>query len=38
MLAEHPIDVMLTATDLGAAKRFYGERVGLDALIETTIS
>jgi hypothetical protein len=35
MLAEHPIDVMLTATDLGAAKRFHGDRVGLDVLIES---
>jgi hypothetical protein len=35
MLAKHPIDVMLTATDLGAAKRFYRDRVGLDVLIES---
>ena len=35
MLAKHPIDVMLTATDLGAAKRFYGDRIGLDVLIES---
>jgi catechol-2,3-dioxygenase len=35
MLAAHPIDVMLTATDLGAVKEFYGDRVGLDLLIET---
>jgi catechol-2,3-dioxygenase len=35
MLADHPIDVMLLATDLGAAKDFYGERVGLEVLIET---
>lgn len=35
MLAEHPIDVMLTATDLGAAKEFYGDRIGLDVLIES---
>jgi catechol-2,3-dioxygenase len=34
MLAEHPIDVMLTAADLGAAKEFYGERIGLAVLIE----
>ena len=34
MLAKHPIDVMLTATDLGATKRFYGDKVGLDVLIE----
>jgi catechol-2,3-dioxygenase len=35
MLAKHPIDVMLTATDLGAAKQFYGDRVGLDVLLES---
>jgi catechol-2,3-dioxygenase len=35
MLAEHPIDVMLTATDLGVAKQFYGDRIGLDVLIES---
>jgi predicted enzyme related to lactoylglutathione lyase len=29
VLAEHPIDVMLLATDLGAAKEFYAEKVGL---------
>jgi catechol-2,3-dioxygenase len=34
MLAKHPIDVMLTATDLGAVKQFYGDRVGLEVLIE----
>jgi catechol-2,3-dioxygenase len=35
MLAENPIDVMLTATDLGMAKQFYSDRIGLDILIET---
>lgn len=35
MLADQPIDVMLLATDLGVAKEFYGERVGLEVLIET---
>jgi catechol-2,3-dioxygenase len=35
MLAENPIDVMLTATDLGAVKRFYGDMIGLDVLIES---
>jgi len=35
MLAKHPIDVMLMATDLDAVKGFYGDRVGLDLLIET---
>jgi len=32
MLREHPIDVMLTAPDLGAVRRFYGDHVGLDVL------
>jgi catechol-2,3-dioxygenase len=35
MLAAHPIDVMLTAPDLGLAKQFYGDKVGLDVLIES---
>lgn len=35
MLAENPIDVMLTATDVGAAKEFYGDRIGLEVLIES---
>jgi catechol-2,3-dioxygenase len=35
MLAEHPIDVMLTAPDLGAIRQFYGDQVGLDVLIES---
>jgi catechol-2,3-dioxygenase len=35
MLAEHPIDVMLTALDLDAVRRFYGEQVGLEVLIES---
>jgi catechol-2,3-dioxygenase len=35
MLAEHPIDVMLTAPDLDAVRRFYGERVGLEVLIDS---
>jgi catechol-2,3-dioxygenase len=35
MLAAHPIDVMLTATDLGAVKQFYGDRIGLAVLLET---
>ena len=34
MLGEHPIDVMLLAADLAAAKAFYGEKVGLEVLIE----
>jgi catechol-2,3-dioxygenase len=35
MLIEHPVDVMLLALDLGTAKEFYGERIGLEVLIET---
>jgi catechol-2,3-dioxygenase len=35
MLAEHAIDVMLLATDLAAAKSFYGETLGLEVLLET---
>ena len=35
MLAKHPIDVMLTATDLGAVRQFYGNKVGLAIRIET---
>lgn len=34
MLREHPVDVMLTASDLGVVKQFYGDRIGLDVLIE----
>jgi len=35
MLAEHPIDVMLTAPDLGAVRGFYGDGVGLEVLVES---
>jgi catechol-2,3-dioxygenase len=35
VLAKNPIDVMLTAPDLAAVKEFYGDRVGLDVLIES---
>jgi catechol 2,3-dioxygenase-like lactoylglutathione lyase family enzyme len=35
MLAEHPIDVMLLATDLGVAREFYADKLGLEILIET---
>jgi catechol-2,3-dioxygenase len=35
MLASHPIDVMLLATDLVVAKEFYGEKVGLEILLES---
>jgi catechol-2,3-dioxygenase len=34
MLAEHPIDVMLLATDLAVARDFYGSKIGLEILIE----
>jgi catechol-2,3-dioxygenase len=35
MLSEQPIDVMLLATDLGVAREFYANKIGLDVLIET---
>lgn len=35
MLGEHPIDVMLLATDLGVAREFYADKLGLEILIET---
>jgi catechol-2,3-dioxygenase len=35
MLASHPIDPMILATDLGVAKEFYGKRIGLEVVIET---
>ena len=35
MLADHPIDVMILATDLGVAREFYGDRIGLEVLIES---
>jgi catechol-2,3-dioxygenase len=35
MLAEHPIDVMILATDLGVAREFYRDRIGLEILLET---
>jgi catechol-2,3-dioxygenase len=35
MLAEQPIDVMLLGTDLDAAKEFYGDRIGLEILLDT---
>jgi catechol-2,3-dioxygenase len=35
MLTNHPIDVMILATDLGVAKAFYGDKIGLGVLIET---
>ena len=35
MLADHPIDVMILATDLAVAREFYGDRIGLEVLIES---
>jgi catechol-2,3-dioxygenase len=35
MLASHPIDPMILATDLAVAREFYGERIGLEVLIES---
>jgi catechol-2,3-dioxygenase len=35
MLAEQPIDVMLLGTDLGVAKEFYAEKIGLEILLES---
>jgi catechol-2,3-dioxygenase len=35
MLANHSIDVMILATDLGVAREFYGERIGLEILFES---
>jgi catechol-2,3-dioxygenase len=34
MLGDHPIDVMLLATDLAVAKDFYGGMIGLEIVIE----
>jgi catechol-2,3-dioxygenase len=34
MLGDHPVDVMLLATDLGAARRFYAGTLGLPVLLE----
>jgi catechol-2,3-dioxygenase len=35
VLGDHPIDVMLLATDIGAAREFYAEKIGLKVLIDT---
>jgi catechol-2,3-dioxygenase len=35
MLADHAIDPMILATDLGVAREFYGDRIGLDVLIDS---
>jgi catechol-2,3-dioxygenase len=34
MLSNHPVDVMLLATDLGVARSFYGDVLGLEVLPE----
>ena len=35
MLGDHPVDVMLLATDLEVAKDFYGDRIGLEVILES---
>ncbi len=35
MLARQPIDVMLLGSNLAVAKEFYGEKVGLEVLLES---
>jgi catechol-2,3-dioxygenase len=35
VLADNPIDPMILATDLAVAREFYGERVGLEVLLES---
>jgi catechol-2,3-dioxygenase len=35
MLGDHPVDVMLLATDLGVARSFYAGTLGLEVLLET---
>jgi catechol-2,3-dioxygenase len=34
MLGDHPVDVMLLATDLEVAKGFYNDRIGLEVILE----
>ena len=34
MLGSYPVDVMLLATDLGVARSFYGDTLGLEVLVE----
>jgi catechol-2,3-dioxygenase len=34
MLGRYPVDVMLLATDLGVARSFYGDTLGLEILLE----
>jgi catechol 2,3-dioxygenase-like lactoylglutathione lyase family enzyme len=35
MLGDHPVDVMLLSTDLEVAKGFYGDRLGLEVILES---
>jgi extradiol dioxygenase family protein len=35
VLANQPIDPMILATDLAVAREFYGERIGLELLLES---
>jgi catechol-2,3-dioxygenase len=35
VLGDHPVDVMLLATDLGVARTFYAGTLGLEVLLET---
>ena len=35
MLGDHPVDVMLLATDLAVARKFYVGTLGLEVLLET---
>jgi catechol-2,3-dioxygenase len=35
VLANNPIDPMILATDLAVAREFYGERIGLELLLES---
>ena len=35
MLIDNPIDPMILATDLAVAREFYGDRVGLEVLLES---
>ena len=35
MLANNPIDPMILANDLAVAREFYGERIGLELLLES---
>ena len=34
MLANHPIDPLILATDLAVARQFYGDLIGLELLLE----